>query len=981
MKKLGIFLFCIFILCTALYAVVQSEIGRNIVRHLITEKLAKLGVDVEIDRIDGTLPSQIDLKGVQIKAKDLKMKIEKIKLRPVLWRFFKGEIAFKDIQAKDISIFEKEPFDFEGKFRASQTRAILQGKLLDSAVTIRFGFKEKLLQFSLKHNLLNAKANATFDSTYQLISSNVQIASEKLISKAKGKLLVDLHITQEEKQKFLANIQWQISNLVVEAKQIGAMQGKGHASLENRKLEAELTLDPFATLRANLEILPQFLLIGTTTLQIENLQSLHIPHIYGKLDAKAAWDLIDQKQGAHIDVVATDFYYDQFHAEKVSLYSDLKNPFSNWTGLIDLELEKAKWHDLKLQTISIETTKNEEMAPFHLFAEGEWTHPLELRLDGFWQNHFLIDMQSLNGTFFNHLFSLVNPVKLEWTETAFHAPKVEISVANATIFADFHKSDEKSLAKLVLKDLPLDFLSLNPLDVPIQGTINLDAKVEEIKQNLKGEFQATTSQTKPMPVVGNFKGSFHQDLLDLKGNLFVHEQPTLDLELKLPIHLSIWPARAKLLTHKNAQGHIRLNGQVEEILDFIDLGPHRLTGQCNCDLHFSNTLYRPLVEGYITFEEGVYENLYTGTYLSNIQADFLAEKNTLYLRTLTAHDLDETGHFKAEGEMHLLQSDLYPFKVDAEFNHLKFVEIDLVKAIANGNLHIEGNTTSALAKGNVEILRSDFTIPDHISRPLPDLQVVYRNPIHPTPTPPQKNYIPYPLYLDLQITGPKAITIRGRGLESEWKGDFHIGGTYTSLAAQGKLELIDGEFTFSSRNFKLTEGSLSLSGVEHEMPELNLAGSMETKGILITARLKGPLDNPQVTLQSSPPLPLGSIMSYLLFGQDVSEIGGFQALQLATSLASLAGTGPDVMESTRKSLGIDRLRVIADPTEEGGETVALQVGKYITKGVLVSFSQGVEDSSPNISVEIEIKDNIVFQIESDQHQEQGKFTLKWHLNY
>ncbi|MBU6445966.1 MAG: hypothetical protein KGQ49_01035 [Verrucomicrobia bacterium] len=53
----------------------------------------------------------------------------------------------------------------------------------------------------------------------------------------------------------------------------------------------------------------------------------------------------------------------------------------------------------------------------------------------------------------------------------------------------------------------------------------------------------------------------------------------------------------------------------------------------------------------------------------------------------------------------------------------------------------------------------------------------------------------------------------------------------------------------------------------------------------------------------------------------------------------------------------------------------------MSKGVLVSFSQGADESSTNISVEIELKNNFVFQIESDQRQEQGRFTLKWNLNY
>jgi translocation and assembly module TamB len=334
----------------------------------------------------------------------------------------------------------------------------------------------------------------------------------------------------------------------------------------------------------------------------------------------------------------------------------------------------------------------------------------------------------------------------------------------------------------------------------------------------------------------------------------------------------------------------------------------------------------------------------------------------------------------AQGNMRLLQSDLYPFTLDVAFTNLQFVEIDLVTALANGQVHIEGNQTSALAKGDVDILSSTLTIPDHIPRPLPNLQVVYVNATKPIPvaTP---SYQPYPLYLDLNIRTFEHISIEGRGLQSQWLGNFHLGGTFTEPAAQGALELIEGTFSFSSRDFRLTQGSLSLSGLEHEMPYLNLAGTTETGGITITAQLTGPLNNPQIKLQSTPPLPLSSIMSHLLFGQDISEISGFQALQLASSIASLAGTGPDIMESTRRSLGVDRLRIITDPTEEGGETVALQVGKYVSKGVLVTFTQGASESAPNISVEVEIKGNIVLQIQSDQSQEQGIFTLKWNLNY
>ncbi len=167
------------------------------------------------------------------------------------------------------------------------------------------------------------------------------------------------------------------------------------------------------------------------------------------------------------------------------------------------------------------------------------------------------------------------------------------------------------------------------------------------------------------------------------------------------------------------------------------------------------------------------------------------------------------------------------------------------------------------------------------------------------------------------------------------------------------------------------------------MPYLNLAAQIEVKDISITARLKGPLNNPQLTLQSVPPLPLSTIMSYLLFGQALAEINSFQALQLANSLASLAGQGPDVLESTRKALGVDRLNIVSVPSNDAEveDAIAVQVGKYISEGVLVSYTQGAEDSSSNINIEIELKSGWVVQLESDQRQEQGKFTIKWNHNY
>jgi len=61
--------------------------------------------------------------------------------------------------------------------------------------------------------------------------------------------------------------------------------------------------------------------------------------------------------------------------------------------------------------------------------------------------------------------------------------------------------------------------------------------------------------------------------------------------------------------------------------------------------------------------------------------------------------------------------------------------------------------------------------------------------------------------------------------------------------------------------------------------------------------------------------------------------------------------------------------------------MAVQFGKYLTQNVVVSVSQGEEQGSTNLIVEVDLLHGWVFQAETQQQQEQGKFSLKWRTNY
>lgn len=744
-------------------------------------------------------------------------------------------------------------------------------------------------------------------------------------------------------------------------------------------------------LKGHLEIKSSQEILGETELNIENLQDIS-SDFYGTIAAKVKWK---EGQEIELDGSASNFYWKELFSPSISFYTDIKNPFQKAQGNLYLDIELLKWRSFFLETTTLEIQSTEEgLYPFKFFTEGEWKHPLELHLDGFLnylEPSLLCTIESGTGSFFKHPIALSHPVNLECAPSLFQMNGLDLTLNDAHLLAKLNRKNEETTGQLTLVNFPLDILSLNPLDVAIEGRTNIELDFKETNQKVSANFKALIDQLKvesmengaPATASGKIEGHLDKERLNFKANLQIRDNPLFTCSLSVPLHLELWPLHGELIYENPVKGDLLFNGKIEEILDFFNLGTHYLKGNCNCNFHISRTLDAPKLEGYCHLENGYYENYFTGTQIREIKADWRGDKGLLILDSMHGLDGRGKGNFTAHGEIELNHRDLFPFHFDIDFHRFNSVQIDLATVEANGHITIDGNLKNAIAKGNVEVVESELVIPSHIPRSYPNLEVVYLNATKPVATPVLDPTLSYPLALDLSIQGPDSIFIGGRGLDSEWKGNFQIDGTNTAIAAKGKLELIKGNFVLSGRSFKLNEGTLSFTGRAEEMPYLNLAASMDVKDISIITRLKGPLNNPQITLQSIPPLPLSTIMAYLLFGQNLAEINSYQALQLANSLASLAGEGPDILESTRKSLGVDRLTIVTTPSDDDelSDRIALQVGKYISEGILVSFSQGAEDSSTNISIEIEMKNGFVFQLESDQKQNQGKFTLKWNHNY
>lgn len=224
--------------------------------------------------------------------------------------------------------------------------------------------------------------------------------------------------------------------------------------------------------------------------------------------------------------------------------------------------------------------------------------------------------------------------------------------------------------------------------------------------------------------------------------------------------------------------------------------------------------------------------------------------------------------------------------------------------------------------------------------------------------------------LDLTMTAPGRIFLRGRGLDAELGGTLRIGGTTADVIPSGRFDLIRGRLSILGTRLDLTDGSASLQG--NFDPFIRLLASSRSGGYTIGVNVIGRVTAPQISFTSSPALPEDEVLAQLLFGRSVAALSPVQLLQMADAAASLAGGSSQsgIFATLREGLGVDDLDLQTDETGNA----ALRAGRYLSDNVYtdVTVTQG---GTTGLSLNIDLTPDITARgtFESDGTSRLGVF--------
>ncbi len=356
-----------------------------------------------------------------------------------------------------------------------------------------------------------------------------------------------------------------------------------------------------------------------------------------------------------------------------------------------------------------------------------------------------------------------------------------------------------------------------------------------------------------------------------------------------------------------------------------------LSGPVAVGADFAGSLTNPRITGTMRAKDARLESAVTGMAITSLNAEARFSGPKLVITSLKGN-AGKAGTIAGSGTVDLSGGQLgLDLKFDAA--NALLLDRDDISAQASGPITIRSSGKGGTISGNLKLDKGHFRlgrasaaadVPQLAVRDIgldPD-QVIETADLH-------------PWRLDLDIKGSD-LRVTGLGISSRWRTTLKVGGQADAPRFTGRADLVSGDYNFAGRNFKLEHGVIRFNGESPINPQLDIAAEATVQGINASVLVQGTGLHPEISFASTPALPQDELLSRILFGTSITNLSAAEALQLASAVAALqsGGGGLDPINSLRKAIGLDRLRVVPADVATGQGT-AIAAGKYITRKLFV----------------------------------------------
>jgi translocation and assembly module TamB len=715
-----------------------------------------------------------------------------------------------------------------------------------------------------------------------------------------------------------------------------------------------------------------------------------------RIDGKAQFDVVlsetDGGQDVAIDLRGKGLGTGYGNAEALALSARLKNVFQAPEGSAEVEINSFKKEKLEIHHMILKAEGQKDNTAFKAHANGHYREEFKFETMGsigLMPGSHNLRLNLLKGNFGELAASARKPVVIRKISDHYILEGADFQLGEGHLEASGRVGSESLTFDARLNGLPLSLLQ--SFGYPeLLGTAMARIHVEGPVSSPEADMEIVIKEIKlKNPVFQKFPPANLAARMTLKNH---HLQAALTLEnlavkpvkadLHLPVTVSFLPFVFSLKSQDRLKGQIFAEIKLERLTSFFYLEDHTMEGNLVIDLAVDGNMEKPAFKGHVGLSDGVYEHALGGTIIKGIQIDASITEDRLTLEKAQATD-GENGKIVAKGRLHLLPEKGLPLQMELHLDNSTLVRRDDLTVTTNGKLDLSGSMEKMNVSGAFTVGPAEISIPRSLPPEVKELKVEEINLPDRSPLPTQSSPGKKTgrLKLDLSLEIPGRVFVRGRGLDSEWRGKIHITGSELQPVVTGSLSVIRGRYNFFGKPFSLTKGDIYFGGDIPPAPRFDVTAEHIRSDINCRILVSGNPSTLTVKMESDPTMPSDEILAHLLFGRSATNITPFQALRLAQAVDSLRGGGSgmfDFMDRTRKLMGVDELN-IKQSGDKKGETAA-SVGKYVRDNVYMEVEQGLGADSGKVSVEIELTPHIGVETDTGANGQSG-VGVNWRWDY
>ena len=422
-----------------------------------------------------------------------------------------------------------------------------------------------------------------------------------------------------------------------------------------------------------------------------------------------------------------------------------------------------------------------------------------------------------------------------------------------------------------------------------------------------------------------------------------------------------WPPATPL------QGEATANGNIGSLMELFLPPETNIGGNIALDMRYSLPLEARGMTGTMSLTGGGVEQGSIGLTLKDLNFRSVFEGTAISVTELSAKD-DKGGSLTGTGQMDVGFASGSAITLAAKKLHIFNRREGF--AVLTGDLKLNHTGEKLALKGGLIVDDAQVSI-DRLPRAgRPTLDVKFSDPIEDEEKP-----VRTATELDVKITSPSRIALRGRGVNASMSLEAHVTGAFNDPVLAGEAAITRGRFNFLGKRFALNDSKVIFNNDIMES-RLDIAAIRETRELTATIKVTGTLSRPEIDLESTPELPEDEVISRILFGRSASQLTTIETARLAAALAQLSGGGGlDLMGGLENALGLDTLDFGQSAT---GQT-QLTTGKYLSDNVYVEV-RGSAEGTPGIAVEWTPRKNISVEAETAPGDTQ-RVSVQWQKDF